>query len=243
MAQLQDPNESNVVQAHLLLPPPPPGHQTMSLVCPLTFSIDGASNHVLHYCLPSHINIMPDCVHTTLLRHFIGGWICPLVIRHPAWCVFLCRPIRRTDVESLKPGHDSWAQDPCLASVQEDRLHNGLVNLALTCGGEFSFCNTCQTLAHVPCALRSWLCMAWMSSSSCKSRRPRYLNTLTRSSTFPCTVNCWRKASADCTTMSRWCCLSVPTQHSFVLMCVRYRGSVCTKYSRSWRTLVCAMIG
>ncbi len=57
--------------------------------------------------------------------------------------------------------------------------------------------NTCPTSAHVLHALRSWLCTAWMSSSSCKSKWPRYRNTLTLSNTSPYTMNCWRKASAD----------------------------------------------
>ena len=56
----------------------------------------------------------------------------------------------------------------------------------LTYGGKFYFGNTCPTFAHVPRALRSWLRTAWMSLSSCKSRRPRYLNTLTGSNTSPC---------------------------------------------------------
>jgi hypothetical protein len=38
--------------------------------------------------------------------------------------------------------------------------------------------------------LQSWLRTAWMSSSSCKSMRPRYRNTSTPSNTSPCTVNC-----------------------------------------------------
>ena len=93
VAQLQDPNKSNVVQAHLLLPPPPPGHRTVILVCPLTFSVDGASNRILHNRLPPHIDIVSDRVHTTLLQHFIGGWVYPLAIHPPAWCVFLCHSI------------------------------------------------------------------------------------------------------------------------------------------------------
>ena len=100
-----------------------------SALCPLPFSADGASNHVLCDRLPPHIDVMSDRVHTTLLQHFIGGWVYPLAIHPPAWCVFLCHPIRHVDVESLKSGHDSRAQDPHLASVQEDRLHDGLVKI------------------------------------------------------------------------------------------------------------------
>ena len=127
LAQPRDPNRSNIVQAHLLLPPPPPGHRTALLVCPLTFSKDGASNHILRDRLPPHIDIMSDHVQTTLLQHLIGGGVNPLVINPPAWRVFLRHPICHTDFESLESGHDSWAQDPRLASVQEDRLHNNLV--------------------------------------------------------------------------------------------------------------------
>jgi hypothetical protein len=70
---------------------------------------------------------MSDRVQTTLLQHLIGGGVNPLVINPPAWRVFLRHPICHTDFESLESGHDSWAQDPRLASVQEDRLHNNLV--------------------------------------------------------------------------------------------------------------------
>jgi hypothetical protein len=72
---------------------------------------------------------MLDRVHTTLLQHFIGGWIHPMVICPPAGYVFLHHPIHHTDVESLKSGHYGRAQDPCLDSVQEDRLHDGIEKL------------------------------------------------------------------------------------------------------------------
>jgi hypothetical protein len=40
-------------------------------------------------------------------------------------------------------------------------------------------------------------------------------------------VNCWRRASADRTAMSRWLRLAVPITHSLVLICVGTRGSTC----------------
>jgi hypothetical protein len=127
VAQSRDLNVSNVIQVHLLLPPPPPWHRTALLVCPLAFSVDGASNHILCNCLPLHVDIVSDRVHTTLLQHFIGEWVYPLAIHPSVWRVFLCHPVCGADVESFESGYDSWAQDPRLASVQEDRLHNGLV--------------------------------------------------------------------------------------------------------------------
>ncbi len=130
--------------------------------------------------------------------------------------------------ETFKPSHDSLAYNPCLASVQEDRLHDCLVELCTSprrC--IFSAHHLSVTRAHIPRALQSWLCTACMSWSSCKSRRPSYLYTLTFSSTSPCTVNCLRKASTERTSMSRWWHCYVPTRHSFVLMCAGYRGSSC----------------
>ncbi len=47
----------------------------------------------------------------------------------PSRYVLLRHPILRTNVEAFKPSHDSLAQDPCLASVQEDGLHNHLIEL------------------------------------------------------------------------------------------------------------------
>ena len=70
-AQSQDPSGSNVVQAQPLFPPPPPGHQTAPSVCSLTFRKDAAPNHILRDRLPSHIDVVLDCVHTTLLQHHL----------------------------------------------------------------------------------------------------------------------------------------------------------------------------
>ena len=52
-----------------------------------------------------------------------------MAVQPLTWCVFLCHPIFHADVKSLESGHNSQAQDPCLASVQEDELHDGLVEL------------------------------------------------------------------------------------------------------------------
>ena len=226
-AQSRDSNKSNIVQAYLLLPPPSPGHQTALPVYPLTFSLDGVSNQILRDCLPLHINIMSDPVQTTLLQVFIRVWVYPLAIHPLARHVFLCHPIRQRMWNPSSLAMTSGLRTRLSLLLKKTDCTMALYNLVLTRRGEFSFCSTCPTLAHVPYALQSWLCTAWMSSLSCESRQPRYLNTLTCSNTSPCTVNCWCKASADCTIMSRWCCLFVPTQHSCVLMCVRHHGSIC----------------
>jgi hypothetical protein len=129
MAQLQDPIASNVVQAHPLLPPPLPGHRTAPSVCPLAFRKDAAANHILCDRLPPHIDVAFNGVHPTLLQHLIQGWVDPLLLRPPPRYMLLRHPIRCAKVESLKPGQSGWAQDPCLAAVQEDGLHESLVEL------------------------------------------------------------------------------------------------------------------
>ena len=93
-----------------------------------------------------------------------------------------------------------------------------MVTHVLTRGGAFSFHNTCPTRAHVLHALRSWLHMACILLSSCKSRHPRYWNTLTLFNTSPCTVNCWRKASVNHAAMCCWWHLAVPAMQ--VITCV-----------------------
>ena len=104
MAQLWDPSASKVVQAHPLLPPPPlPGHQTVPSVCLLAFRKDAAVDHVL-------------CVHHTLLQYFIWGWVDPLM-RPPLRYVLPHHPIRRGEVESLKPCQSGRAQDSRLTSI------------------------------------------------------------------------------------------------------------------------------
>ena len=128
-AQSRDPIVSNVVQAHPLLPPPPPRHRTVPLVCPLAFRKDAASDHILRDRLHSHIDVMPDCVHPTLLQHLIRGWVDPLLVRPPPRHMLLRHPICRAEMESLEPGQDGRAQNSRLASVQEDGLHDRLVEL------------------------------------------------------------------------------------------------------------------
>ncbi len=121
-AQLRDPIVSNVVQAHLLLPPPPPRHRTAPSVCPLAFRKDAASNHILCNRLPSHIDVVPDCVHPTLIQHLIRGWVDPLLIRPPPGHMFLRHPIRRAEMESFEPGQGGRAQNPRLATSQHAKL-------------------------------------------------------------------------------------------------------------------------
>ena len=115
----------------------------------------------------------------------------------------------RAKMESLEPGQRGHAEDPRLAAG----MHDCLVELGANSWG------------YILLAQHLWLCMAWMSSSSCESKRPRYWNTSTLSNTSPCTENCWRRASADRTAMSCWWCLAVPIIHSFVLICIGTRGS------------------
>jgi hypothetical protein len=121
-AQSRDSNKSNLVQGHLLFPPPPPGHRTAQSVCSLAFCKDAAPNHILCDCLPLHVDVVLDCVDTTLLQHHLQGRVYPLVICPPPRYVPLRHPIRRADVEAFKPGHDGRAQNPRLASIQEDGL-------------------------------------------------------------------------------------------------------------------------
>jgi len=135
--------------------------------------------------------------------------------------------IHHADMEPLKPGHGGRAQNPRLASVQKDGLHDCLIELGAYSWGCILPSQHLPNLCPRPCALRSWLRTACLSSSSCQSRRPRYQNTSACSRTSPCTVNCWRKASADRTAMSRWWRHAVPTQFSSVLMCARHIGSTC----------------
>ncbi len=72
---------------------------------------------------------MLDCVHPALLKYLIRQWVNPLVVGPLSRYVLLCHPIRCTDVEAFKPSHDSLAQDQPLTSVQEDRLHDCLIEL------------------------------------------------------------------------------------------------------------------
>jgi hypothetical protein len=98
-------------------------------VCPLAFCMDAAANHILCNCLPPHIDVVFNGVHPTLLQHLIRGWVDPLLLRPPPRYMLLCHPIRCTKVESLEPGQSGCAQDPCLAALQEDGLHDCLVEL------------------------------------------------------------------------------------------------------------------
>ena len=129
MAQLQDPSASNVVQAHSLLPPPPPRHQTAPSVCPLAFRKVEAVDHVLCDSLHPHINIVLIGVHPTLLQYFIQGWEDPLMLRPPSRYVLPCHPICRTEVKSLKPCQSGHAQNPDLTAVYEDGLYDCIVQL------------------------------------------------------------------------------------------------------------------
>ena len=129
MAQLRDPIASNVVQAHPLLSPPLPWHQNAPSVCLSTFSKDAAVHYVPCNCLLLYIDVMLDCVHPTLLEYLVGWRVNPLAVGPPSRYLLLCHPICRADMETFKPSHDSLAQDPRLASVQEDRLHNCLIEL------------------------------------------------------------------------------------------------------------------
>jgi hypothetical protein len=61
--------------------------------------------------------------------------------------MLLCHPIRHADVEAFEPSHDSLAQDPRLASVQEGRLHNRLIEL---CTSPWRCIFPMQHLSH-PC--------------------------------------------------------------------------------------------
>ena len=89
--------------------------------------MDAAVNHILCDCLPPHIDVVLDGVHPTLLQHLIRGWVDSLLSWPPLRHMLLCHLIRRADMESLKPSQSSWAQDPRFASIQEDGLHDGLV--------------------------------------------------------------------------------------------------------------------
>ena len=141
------------------------------------------SNHILCNCLPPHINLVLNRVHTTLLQHLVRGWIDPLAIRTPMWCVLLCHRVRQVDVKSLKSGHDSWAQDPHVAPVQGGGLQGDLVELGPHPWRQILLPQ--HMSKPCPRALQSWLCTAWMSLLSCKSRWPRYQNTSTHSNLSP----------------------------------------------------------
>jgi hypothetical protein len=72
VAQSQDSIASNVIQAHPLLPPPLPGHQTAPLICLSTFGKDAVVHYIPCNCLPPYIAVMLDCVHPTLLKYLVG---------------------------------------------------------------------------------------------------------------------------------------------------------------------------
>jgi hypothetical protein len=66
-------------------------------------------------------------------------------------CSF-CHPICRTNVEAFKPSNNSLAQDPRLASVQEDGLHNRLIE---HCTSPWRCILPVQNLSNpCPCLLR-----------------------------------------------------------------------------------------
>jgi len=82
--------------------------------------MDAASDHILRDRLPSHIDVVLDCVHPTLLQHRLRGWVDPLLQRPLPRHMLRCHPVRRADVEPLEPSQSGRAQNPRLASIQED---------------------------------------------------------------------------------------------------------------------------
>ena len=71
--------------------------------------------------------IVCDGVHSTLLEHVAGGRVDPHMIWSCPRLMFLSHTVGSPDVKPLQPRQCGLCEVPCLAAVEEDRLHNRLV--------------------------------------------------------------------------------------------------------------------
>jgi len=91
--------------------------------------VDWPVYYVLKNCLPLDVNIVCNGVHPTLFEHVAGGWVDPHMIWSSPWLISLSHLVGCSDVEPLQPCQCGLCEVPRLTAVEEDRLHNRLVEL------------------------------------------------------------------------------------------------------------------